>query len=145
MDRVIRRFNERGVRYVVIGGQAVRLHGLLRSTMDWDFFVPPHDAENFAAINDALTGVVDELVEPLGAHGEGFVQTFQTDGGILQFHLVVPGLPDFADVEKQAVYIDDEGTTVHCLSAQDLLRAKRATARPHDETDIKFLEQKLTK
>lgn len=30
MDEVIRRFNEQGVRYLVIGGQAVRLEGYAR-------------------------------------------------------------------------------------------------------------------
>jgi hypothetical protein len=28
-----------GARYLVIGGQAVRLHGLPRFSMDWDLFV----------------------------------------------------------------------------------------------------------
>lgn len=36
MDEVIRRFNNEGVRYLVIGGQAVRLEGCPRFSMDWD-------------------------------------------------------------------------------------------------------------
>lgn len=143
MDQVIRRFNERGIRYLVIGGQAVRLHGLLRETMDWDFAVPPRDAKNIAAINDALSDLLDDTLEILGQRGEGFVQTFQTPWGVLQFHLLIPGLPDFDEAEKRAVEVDDNGTPVRCLCADDLLHAKRASARVRDELDIKFLEQKL--
>lgn len=39
--------------------------------------------------------------------------------------------------------MDDAGIRVLCLCAEDLLRAKRASARPREELDIKFLEQKL--
>jgi hypothetical protein len=34
VDEVIRRFNASGVRYLVIGGQAVRLEGCPRFSMD---------------------------------------------------------------------------------------------------------------
>ena len=43
MDEVIRRFATQRVRYLVIGGQAVRLAGLPRFSMDWDFYIPPRD------------------------------------------------------------------------------------------------------
>lgn len=46
MDEVIRRFNARGVRYLVIGGQAVRLEGCPRFSMDWDLYIPGRDANN---------------------------------------------------------------------------------------------------
>lgn len=41
MDSLITAMNQAGVRYLVIGGQAVRLHGLPRFSMDWDFLPPP--------------------------------------------------------------------------------------------------------
>jgi len=44
MDELIARFNAAGVRYLVIGGQAIRLKGMPRFTMDWDFYIPPRDA-----------------------------------------------------------------------------------------------------
>lgn len=40
MDSLIAVRNAAGARYLVIGGQAVRLHGLPRFSMDWDLFVP---------------------------------------------------------------------------------------------------------
>jgi hypothetical protein len=43
--RVIDRLNARGVDYVVIGGVAMNVHGLVRGTEDLDLFLRP-DAEN---------------------------------------------------------------------------------------------------
>ena len=43
MDEVIARFNASAVRYLLIGGQAVRLEGMPRFSMDWDFYIPPRD------------------------------------------------------------------------------------------------------
>ena len=56
MDEVIRRFNEAGVRYLVIGGQALRLEGMPRFSMDWDFFLPGRDEANIEKINRVLAG-----------------------------------------------------------------------------------------
>ena len=78
----------------------------------------------------------------LSAHGENFIQTYQTRRGILQFHLGLPGVPRFEEAEKTAVIRHSEqGTPVNCLSGIHLLAAKRAADRPQDQTDIAFLEE----
>ena len=41
MDELIQRLNAQGIRYLVIGGQAARLEGVPRFSMDWDFYLPP--------------------------------------------------------------------------------------------------------
>jgi len=46
MDELLRCLNEGGVRYLLMGGQAMRLAGMPRYSMDWDFFIPPNDLEN---------------------------------------------------------------------------------------------------
>jgi hypothetical protein len=94
MDEVIRRFNEQGVRYLVIGGQAVRLEGCPRFSMDWDLYIPNRDTANIERINRVLSDELDLPMVPLGPRGENFVQTYQTRRGILQFHLTGPGLPN---------------------------------------------------
>lgn len=67
MDEVIRRFNEQGVRYLLIGGQAVRLEGFPRFSMDWDFFVPCRDQGNLDRINRALGEELDSGRDLLAA------------------------------------------------------------------------------
>ncbi|HEY5913998.1 MAG TPA: hypothetical protein VJA21_25700 [Verrucomicrobiae bacterium] len=142
MDELIQQLNARGVRYLLIGGQAMRLAGMPRYSMDWDFFIPPHDQDNFARLNALLESELDEPVVPLGAHGENFVQTYQTRWGVLQFHLGVPGVPRFDQAEQAGrVRKTEQGTEVHCLSAAHLLAAKQAANRPQDQADIEFLQE----
>ena len=43
MNELILALNAAGVRYLLIGGQAMRLAGMPRYSMDWDFFIPPRD------------------------------------------------------------------------------------------------------
>jgi len=143
MEELLKKLNDAGVRYVVIGGQAMLQEGMPRFTLDWDLFIPPFDPDNFAKLNAALAGELDMEVEPLDVKtGDGFVQTFQTSAGIIQFHLSPPGLPKFSDVEERAVIRDHRGVPVKYLCLDDLLNSKLAVARDKDADDILFLKIK---
>ena len=144
MDEFLSALSAAGVRSLLIGGQAMRLHGMPRFSMDWDFFIPPRDAENFARLNAAAGEALEEEVHPLGPRGEGSVQTFQIAEGTVQFHLLVPGVPKFDLAEAASVVLPTEnGVPVRCLSAADLLAAKLAANRPQDQSDIAFLRARL--
>jgi hypothetical protein len=145
VDEVISRLNRGGVRYLLIGGQAMRLEGMPRFSMDWDVYIPPSDQANIDLINRLLEDELDMPLLPRGPAGENFVQTYQTSGGILQFHLGGPGLPRFEEAEARAVSrINENGTGIRCLATADLLASKRAANRPVDQADILFLEAKLS-
>lgn len=143
MDEVLKRFHVLGVRYLLIGGQAMRLAGMPRFSIDWDLFVPARDRRNMELIERALEGEIDAALEPLGPRGENFVQTFQTRWGVLQFHLAVPGLGDFEAADRRAVIrMNENGVAVRCVCGEDLLASKKAAGRPEDALDIAFLEEK---
>ena len=143
MEELLRKLNDARVLYVVIGGQAMLQEGMPRFTLDWDIFIPPSDSDNFAKLNTALAGELDMDVEPLDVKtGEGFVQTYQTSAGIVQFHLSPPGLSQFSEVEERAVTRDYKGVPVKYLCLDDLLSSKLAVARDKDADDILFLQIK---
>ena len=54
MDELLKRFNAARVRYLLAGGQSMRLAGMPRFSMDWDFFIPPRDEGNLARLNEVL-------------------------------------------------------------------------------------------
>jgi hypothetical protein len=140
MDELFQKLNAAGVRYLLVGGQAMRLLGMPRFSMDWDLFIPPRDAANFVRLNEVLDDELDAPVEALGPHGENFVQTYQTRWGILQFHLGLPGVPRFDEAETARVIRQTERQTpVNCLSGAHLLNAKQSANRPQDQSDIQFL------
>lgn len=142
MNELFSALNTAHVRYLLVGGQAMRLLGMPRFSMDWDFFIPPRDEENFKHLNEILKEELDAPLVPLGVRGENFIQTYQTRLGILQFHLGLPGVPRFDEAEKSLVIRNSEnGTPVKCLSGMHLLAAKRAADRPQDQPDIVFLEE----
>ena len=142
MNELVQQFNASGVRYLLIGGQAMRLSGMPRFSMDWDFFIPPHDSGNFARLNRLLEKELDAPLVPLGLAGENFIQTYQTRWGVVQFHLGLPGVPRFDEAEKAAVsHNTEQGTPVRCLSGVHLLAAKQAANRPQDQADIEFLKE----
>lgn len=143
MDEVIQLFNKNSIRYLVFGGQAVRLEGMPRFTMDWDIFIPSKDLENIQRINELLINELDLPLVPIGKRGENLIQTYQTRWGILQFHLAVAGIRSFDEAEKRSVFHDDENKIkVKCLSLDDLIVSKKSVSRPQDQVDIEFLEIK---
>ena len=140
MESILQPFHARGVRYLLIGGQALQLSGAPRASLGWDFFIPPDDSENLDKINDLLGSIVREPVLPLGEHGENRVQVFEASDWLLQFHLTVPGMDSFhvaelAGVERRTAL----GTPVRCASPRHLLSAKLAADRSEDQADIQFL------
>jgi hypothetical protein len=141
MNEIIRRLATAQVRFILIGGHAIRYAGFARATHDWDLFIPPRDLENFSKINRALKDERDVIVEPLGPRGEGFIQTFHTQWIIVQFHLLVPGVPSYEEAEKAAVDVMDQGVKFKRLSGPHLLAAKEAAARPKDQEDLLFLRE----
>ena len=142
MNELVCSLNAARVRYLLAGGQAMRLAGMPRFSMDWDFFIPPRDEDNLAKLNEILRDEIDLPLLPLGARGENFIQTYQTRWGVLQFHLGLPGVPRFDEAEQSAVLrATEQGTPVKCLCGNHLLAAKRAAGRPQDLADIAFLEE----
>ncbi len=143
MDEVIRLFNENKIRYLVFGGQAVRLEGMPRFTMDWDIFIPSKDLNNMQHINKLLIDELDLPIVPIGRHGENIIQTYQTRWGVIQFHLAVAGIRSFDEAEKESIFHDNEnGLKIKCISRSDLIMSKKSVSRPQDIADIEFLEIK---
>jgi hypothetical protein len=112
MDELISLFNENNIRYLVFGGQAVRLEGMPRFSMDWDFFIPGKDSKNMQRINELLADELDMPLVPIGPHGENLIQTYQTRWGVIQFHLAVVGIRSFDEAELRAVeHVNENGNS----------------------------------
>jgi predicted nucleotidyltransferase len=139
VNEAVKKLANAGVRFIVMGGHAIRYAGFARPTMDWDLFIPPHDQENLRKINQTLDKELDMEVVELGPKGEHFIQTFQTQWAILQFHLIVAGIRSYEEAEASAVSVVDDGVRVKRLSGRHLLATKEKANRGKDEDDLKFL------
>jgi predicted nucleotidyltransferase len=141
MNQSIRTLVDAGVRFVVIGGHAMQNAGMPRMTIDWDLFIPPHDAENFRKVNETFEKDLDMEVVPHGPRGEHFIQSFHLQWTAVQFHLIVAGVSSFEEAERLAINVVDDGVTVKRLCGAHLLAAKEKANRPKDQDDLYFLRK----
>lgn len=145
LQQILHALNEENVDYVLFGGQAVNLHGILRFTEDIDLFVSP-TPENVHRLRQALRRVwqdpvIDEIVvEDLA--GEYAVVRYGTPDG---FYIdLVSRLGEafrFEDIEAQVLAVGNTRATV--ATPRMLYRMKSQTVRPIDRADALDLKAKF--
>jgi hypothetical protein len=140
--RVIASLNDAAVDYVVVGGVAMNLHGLLRSTEDLDIFIRP-DPENVARLRSALHAVwTDPDIDQITAEDLcGEYPTVRYGPPVGPFYLDImtrlgeaTHFSDLEVTEKEAA-----GVRVRVASPRTLYRMKRNTVRPIDHQDARAL------
>jgi hypothetical protein len=141
----IRLINARQVRYVVVGGQAVIYHGYPRFTGDIDFFFsdePDNVAAIFAALQEFWGGSVpgiqsaDELAEP------GVIVQFGRPPNRIDLMNRIDGV-EFRDAWNDRIKLRISGPSLEMplflIDFQNLMRNKRAAARPKDLDDLRAM------
>jgi predicted nucleotidyltransferase len=145
--QALRTMNEYGVEFVVIGGIAGRLWGSPTVTNDLDICYR-RTPDNLVCLADALNSIharlrgVDDQVsfrlEPVTlANGDSF--TFVTDSGNLDVLGTPSGTTGYDDLIRTADEVDLDDLTVNVCGLEDLIRMKRAAARPKDLIEVEVL------
>lgn len=134
-----------GVEYVLFGGQAINLHGILRYTDDIDLFVLP-TPENVERLRRALRRVWDDpSIDDIRAEdlaGDYAVVRYGTpDDFYIDLVARLGEAYTFADIESE--WMDREGVRVRIASPRMLYRMKKDTARPIDRADSADLKEKF--
>jgi hypothetical protein len=133
-----RELNQRGARYVVIGGFAIRAAGYNRRTMDVDLLVAA-DPENEARVYDALATLPDRAVCEL-APGELLQYTVIRVADVILVDLMrIAGGIDYDVAARDVVVHDVDGTPIPFASPHLLWRMKAVTHRAKDAADLVFL------
>jgi hypothetical protein len=131
---VIDRLEGDGVRYVIVGGVAVVLHGHVRPIVDLDIVIDPTPREADRALDTlARCGFVPSIPLPLAMVSvmRMFDRRQREVDVNVRYHI------PFAELWAAAQRIPAGGVGAPRVACLDhLLRAKRITARPHDLQDI---------
>lgn len=144
--KVLRALETECVEYIVVGGVALGLHGLIRATEDVDLFVNG-DADNIDRLRYALRSVWDDVeIDQITASdlaGEYPVIRYgpPDDGLVIDIMTRLGTRATYHDLAWQE--IDLEGVTVRVATAQTLYDLKRDTVRPIDRADADALRKRF--
>ncbi len=134
-------FNRYDVRYILVGGFSVILHGYSRTTGDMDIWVE-RTSENYQRIVDAFQefgmSVFDMTEENFLNHPVWDVYTFGKPPAAIDILMKVKGL-DFSECYAKALWFEDDDLKVRTLHLNNLIEAKKASGRPKDIDDINNL------
>ena len=153
-EPLFKALNDAGVRYVVVGGLAVVLHGHARLTVDVDLVVDLDEGQALRAI-DALVGLglrPRVPVNPRDFADRSVRETWIRDRGMQVFSMFDPSNPmrmvdlfvdhpvPFEELWSRSQEFELRDTIVRVASIPDLVRLKRLAGRPQDLADIEQLE-----
>jgi hypothetical protein len=134
--------NDQEVRYILVGGFSVILHGYARTTGDMDIWVE-RSTENYLKLKKAFLQfgmpVFDMTAENFLSHPNWDVFTFGTPPVAIDIMVKVKGL-DFETCYQRSVWFEDADLVIRTIHKKDLLKAKEAAGRLKDLDDIENLQ-----
>lgn len=152
---VLKALNETGVRYVLVGGVAVNMHGVPRMTYDLDLLVDLED-ENLeklvALLNEwGFKPRIPVAIENLASqekrqewvtekHMKAF-NVFNDQWALSEIDILIDSPVSYASASEHATPMRLGGVDVPLISIDDLVVMKKGTGRAQDEADIRYLER----
>lgn len=149
-DQMMRALVEAGVAFVLVGGFAVGVHGVVRATADLDIVPDPEPAnlsrlaKLVASLDGRQIGVDTEHLphqptDPAGLQAGGSFQ-LATIHGQLDILQESAEIPSYATLAADAVEIEWRGLPITVCSLEQLREMKRRAGRPRDRFDLEQLD-----
>lgn len=135
-------FNNENVRYILVGGYSVILHGYSRTTGDMDIWVE-RSPENYERISKAFSvfgmPVFDMTEKNFLSHPIWDVFTFGLPPVSIDVMISLKGI-DFNEAYSRSVLFNDEGLLIRTIHRNDLIAAKKIAGRAKDQNDLENLK-----
>jgi hypothetical protein len=133
--------NAAGVRYILVGGYSVILHGYPRTTGDMDIWVE-RTTENYNLIKKAFDRfgmpVFDMTEENFLEHPLWDVFTFGKPPAAIDIMIRLQGV-EFDAAFERAVMFSEDGLEIRTIHRNDLITAKQSAGRWKDLDDLQNL------
>lgn len=137
--RICQALNDKGARYIVIGGMALVYYGFHRGTEDIDLLVD-RTADNISKLKESLSILPDNAVSQMRASD---LETYGTvriaDEVVVDLMSSACGI-DFAEASSMVEETKIEGIRIPFANPELLLRTKQ-TVREKDQIDRLFLKR----
>ena len=131
---------ERGARFMVVGGFAIRAQGLARNTGDVDLLMDA-SVENEARVFDALATLPDGCVRELKAGEVAKYTVVRVADEILVDLMASASGITYAEAVDGVIVCEIDGVPIPFAGPELLYRMKMRAGREKDRGDIYFLEQ----
>ncbi len=148
MERLTQAFDREGVRYALVGGFAVALHGTPRGTIDVDFIIR-HTEDDFVRCEKTLRALGLQPRLPVTASEVfKFREEYIKRRNLIAWSFINPANPiEVVDIIITLDLATQKTVTkryllgkVHVLALENLIQMKRSSGRPQDMEDVKNLE-----
>lgn len=145
---LLKRLNDHGVNYILVGGMAANLHGSPITTMDCDIVVSLN-IENLSQLAKAPAPLSptfrnktppQSFDETMAARGGWKNIYLDTGAGVLDCLGDIKGLGGYEECEARSLEVDLGGYSIRVLTREALIAAKRAMGRPKDLLTVTQLE-----
>lgn len=134
--------NNNQVRYILVGGYSVILHGYSRTTGDMDLWVD-RTKDNYLKIKDAFEefgmSVFDMTEENFLYHPNWDVFTFGIPPVAIDLMIGLEGF-NFQEVFDRSIIFIDEELNIRVIHKNDLIAAKKKAGRSKDLDDLENLQ-----
>jgi hypothetical protein len=124
--RLLARFNEEGVEYVLVGGQAVRLNGYLRATEDIDVLIRASrvNGEKIIRALSFLASSAELKPEWFAPDYGGDVENIRVADDLLVDLLFAANGETYESIQQHVRELDIEGVRIKVLNIDGLLKTK---------------------
>ncbi|RME69446.1 MAG: hypothetical protein D6778_00495 [Nitrospirae bacterium] len=147
--------NEKGVQYVIVGGLAMVMHGIVRLTADVDLVVSLQrdnilrflDTMKLLGYKPRLPVKAEGLLEPetrlkwLMERNMKVFSFYNPKKPFVILDVFIDNPIDYSDLRERAQKMEFEGVEVYVAAIEDLIRLKELSDRPQDREDIKALRR----
>ncbi|MCF8286029.1 MAG: nucleotidyltransferase [Chitinophagaceae bacterium] len=133
--------NNNKVKYLLVGGYSVILHGYSRTTGDMDIWVD-RTKENYVLLNSAFEEfgmpIFDMTLENFISHPEWDVFTYGKPPVAIDILINLKGV-NFDFAFNNSIVFDLDGLPIRTIHKNDLITAKMAANRAKDQNDLENL------
>lgn len=154
---IFKEFNKKKIKYIVVGGIAVNLHGIPRATYDIDLllyledknlkkylsllkawgFKPkvPVDIMDFAKKEKRMDWIKHKNMKAFNLVNPAWA--------ISEIDIIIDTPSDYKKAAKNMEYITIADLAIPTISIRDLIEMKKNAGRKQDKADIRYLMRKL--
>lgn len=152
---IFKRFNEEGIRYLVVGGLAMNLLGVPRVTYDIDVLIDLEN-DNIRALMSLMKEWGFKPKAPVNvmdfadrSKREEWIATkhmkafnlVNAKWALSEIDIIIDAPVGYSEARKRARKITVQGISIPVISIDDLITMKKAAGRELDKADIQYLRK----